>query len=340
MYYSSVLQGKAAFEKLKGEFPDERVLLSQSNLRRLDIQGFDMSGGDLGFSNLRGTNASGAVFSNATLVFCDCSGLNLRGARLQNADMRGAKMRGADVRKADMRGVIVRTVESTDSNGKIKKWAVNLSHVRGMTQSQLDSMIGDQQTIIPDGLKRPEAWLAPEAIEELSLSHLEQALALEVEHEHQAELRDAQPQFELVAKTLLLSIRSEVDEELRRLKTRNFFEDDLSKAENDRQITFLANIADNTAKMFEVVSADPEEAGDPSVFKTLLKEYGDEVLSFLAGSKGEFVEGGVRLSLIATISALAGVAGYVVPIAAVAYFGGDKIRSLIPDVTKLRFPGI
>jgi hypothetical protein len=66
-------------------------------------------------------------------------GANLLVTGLKRADLRGANLRGADLGGADLRGV-------------------NLREARGLAQEQVNQMIGDQETTLPEHLECPELW--------------------------------------------------------------------------------------------------------------------------------------------------------------------------------------
>ena len=70
-----------------------------------------------------------ANFKGATFRGADLSGANLAHANLDGADMTGAKM-------------TITSIKGTD-----------LTHVKGLTQGQLDTACGDAETKAPAGLQ-------------------------------------------------------------------------------------------------------------------------------------------------------------------------------------------
>ncbi|MGH2719588.1 MAG: pentapeptide repeat-containing protein [Actinomycetota bacterium] len=88
----------------------------------------------------RGREYRGADLAGAKLAGADLRAANLRGATLIGARLRGADLRLADLTGADLRGADVA--------------AANLSDSLFLTQSQLDSALGDRETAVPP-------WLAP-----------------------------------------------------------------------------------------------------------------------------------------------------------------------------------
>jgi uncharacterized protein YjbI with pentapeptide repeats len=89
--------------------------------------------------DLHGANFDGA---NATLMcmsFANFRGASFRGTILDAANLASAKLDGADMTGARTR---ITSFLGTD-----------LTHVKGLTQSQLDSACGDAKTKVPAGMK-------------------------------------------------------------------------------------------------------------------------------------------------------------------------------------------
>ncbi len=129
----------------------------------------DLGGADLGGEVLLGAVLERAVLRRAdleradlreaVLLGADLGGAVLRGANLWGADLRAADLAGADLRGADLGGADVRSVLAApgiNNGGGAAK--TDLSTAFGLSQDQLDSMIGDSGTLIPDHLKRPAHW--------------------------------------------------------------------------------------------------------------------------------------------------------------------------------------
>jgi uncharacterized protein YjbI with pentapeptide repeats len=100
--------------------------LARARTRRQEIV---RRGADLVGKNLRGADLRGANLRGACLI-----GADLRGADLRMADLTGADMRGADLGGADLSGCIF------------------------LTQSQLDSAMGNLDTKVPAVRSRPGHW--------------------------------------------------------------------------------------------------------------------------------------------------------------------------------------
>lgn len=91
--------------------------------------GRDHRGGDLAGRDLQRADLRGAVLVGTCLI-----GADLSGASLQGADLRGADLRGADLR------------------------AANLTDAIFLTQSQVESAHGDEETQLPTSVTRPTHW--------------------------------------------------------------------------------------------------------------------------------------------------------------------------------------
>ncbi|WP_346896407.1 pentapeptide repeat-containing protein [uncultured Roseibium sp.] len=156
--------------------------LRGANLQEADLQEANLQGADLLGADLQGADLQEAKLQEANLLRADLQGADLRGADLQGADLRGAnlqeaKLQEADLRRADLQGADlqganlqeanlqeadIRSLKSalpTKNAGK-----ADFTLALGVTQSQLDTMIGDTGVLLPDHLKHPEHW--PEWYEE------------------------------------------------------------------------------------------------------------------------------------------------------------------------------
>ena len=78
-------------------------------------------------------------------------------AFLDEADLRGAQLFGVDLSDAFLQGADCRTVVTFEGERRI----TILSRAIGLTQKQLDDMIGDRGVIIPAHLTYPEHWPEP-----------------------------------------------------------------------------------------------------------------------------------------------------------------------------------
>ncbi len=104
--------------------------LQHANLDKADLQGADISRANLQGAQLWRANLQGAYLSLA----------NLQDARLGQANLQGALLAEANFQRAIL-------------------WRANLKGATHVTQEQLNSAFGDDQTILPEGLTRPAHWL-------------------------------------------------------------------------------------------------------------------------------------------------------------------------------------
>lgn len=81
----------------------------------------------------------GAKLAGIDLRGCDLRGALLLGADLRRCDLRGADLIGADLRAADLRGA-------------------DLSTALYVTEPQVAAARGNDQTRLPDGVRRPAGW--------------------------------------------------------------------------------------------------------------------------------------------------------------------------------------
>lgn len=103
-----------------------------------------LAGADLTNQCVKDGNVEGADFDHARLVlmcmsFADFKGATFRGADLSGANLAHAKLDGADLTGAKLN---ITSIKGTD-----------LTHVKGLTQSQLDAACGDADTKVPAGMQ-------------------------------------------------------------------------------------------------------------------------------------------------------------------------------------------
>src|ERR1700760_2849473 len=110
----------------------------------VDCVGCNLRGADLTNTCVKEHNLTGANFdgANATLMcmsFANFTNASFRGTELSGANLAGAKMDGADLTGAK---TSITSFLGTD-----------LTHVKGLTQKQLDVACSDAKTKLPAGLK-------------------------------------------------------------------------------------------------------------------------------------------------------------------------------------------
>ncbi len=111
---------------------------------------------------LHGANFSAANFREANLGWC-----SFRSSEFYFADLSRARISGSDFSSANVHsarfhetvavsGVGVQITGGGATNHTIRQ--TDLSGTSGLTQDQLESMLGDSHTMIPQQLRRPDHW--------------------------------------------------------------------------------------------------------------------------------------------------------------------------------------
>ncbi|AOR29750.1 hypothetical protein BFF78_00370 [Streptomyces fodineus] len=142
----------------------EEASLIGAHLEGATLDGAHLEGATLTGTHLKGATMYGAWLAGASLREADLERANLTGAWLPNATLsaggaldvetgqwrqfEGARLHGTHLKDAQLQG--------THLEG------VDLSHVRGLTQSQLGYAHGDEATLLPEGLTRPASWNPPD----------------------------------------------------------------------------------------------------------------------------------------------------------------------------------
>lgn len=140
------------------------VMLQWPDLRGADLQEAKLQWAELLWANLRGANLQwadlqGAELWRASLQGAGLRGANLRGAELWRANLQGADLRGANLQEAKLQEANARSVWPAGADKQLEP-PIAQTDLRGsgLTQNQLDAMIGDSATLIPDDLHRPAHW--------------------------------------------------------------------------------------------------------------------------------------------------------------------------------------
>jgi uncharacterized protein YjbI with pentapeptide repeats len=131
--------------------------LSKAKLSKAKLIGADLRGAHLSEAILIGVNLSGVDLFRADLSKAKLWGADLRGANLGEADLRGANLRGADLSKADLRGADLCGADLSRAHLS----GADLSGAMGLTQVQVDSAWGGEDTKLPEELARPKHWAQP-----------------------------------------------------------------------------------------------------------------------------------------------------------------------------------
>jgi uncharacterized protein YjbI with pentapeptide repeats len=137
----------AEVERITGEPPQ--------TLARIDVPALHRRAADVlrrvSTAARAGLSSTGAELAGADLVGADLCARDLRGANLRGASLVGARLSGVDLTLADLTGADLR---GADLRG------ADLGGALFLTQAQLDSALGDGQTVVPEARHLPRHWLA------------------------------------------------------------------------------------------------------------------------------------------------------------------------------------
>ena len=138
------------FEQAGRLSSDGRMPLHRANLREANLSRADLRGADLQRANL----------PRAQLWRADLQGANLQEANMRKVHLEGANLRGANLQRADLLGAEVTSFgySAVGSNDTGTAEYTDLSTALNLSQTQLDTMKGDSETLLPDGLTRPDHW--------------------------------------------------------------------------------------------------------------------------------------------------------------------------------------
>jgi uncharacterized protein YjbI with pentapeptide repeats len=143
-----------------------------ANLKGADVNGAELTGIHLNRANLDGadlsrTNMAGAVLTGASLRNANLAYARLDAVRMAGADFTGANLSGANLRMLEYvegtnfagvtaRGTVFRhaylsrvNIAGADFSG------ADFTRSKGLTNKQLATACGDENTILPPGLKIP-----------------------------------------------------------------------------------------------------------------------------------------------------------------------------------------
>jgi hypothetical protein len=144
------------FEKQVADGVDTRLDLARCHLARVNLIGLHFENALLHESCLEGATLEGTYFNGARLFEAHFENASLLSAHLEEAELWGAHFEGALLPHAHFKRAVL---SGTHLDG------ADLEYANGLTQEQLDSAIGDEKTIIPEGLSRPdnERWRGSQA---------------------------------------------------------------------------------------------------------------------------------------------------------------------------------
>jgi uncharacterized protein YjbI with pentapeptide repeats len=159
------LEGADLFEARLERADLNEARLEGANFGAARLEGADLvrarlKGADLFMARLEGADLGGAHLVGANFGEARLEGANLFRARLEGAELFRARLEGADLRYANFRGsrnwtgasILATPAQFADFRG-----------AQGLTQDQLDQMVGNGQTLLPDTgtLTIPSCWKTP-----------------------------------------------------------------------------------------------------------------------------------------------------------------------------------
>ena len=142
----------------------QRAYLPGANLQgayliEANLQGANLQGADLPRANLIEANLQGADLQEANLIEAQLQRANLIEAQLQGAYLLGAllqraQLQRANLQDADLQGANLLWANLQDANLQ----GANLTEARNLTQDQIDTACGDENTKLP---ANPEGLIPP-----------------------------------------------------------------------------------------------------------------------------------------------------------------------------------
>jgi uncharacterized protein YjbI with pentapeptide repeats len=134
----------------------ERARLGNAHLEKAQLRNAHLEGARLRNAHLEGADLRGAHLEGAILAGAHLDGADLRVAHLQGADLQGAHLEGAILgpEGSDLEGA---HLEGADLEGAHLEGAY-LATAKGLVQDQITRASGNSETILPQGLTRPEHW--------------------------------------------------------------------------------------------------------------------------------------------------------------------------------------
>jgi uncharacterized protein YjbI with pentapeptide repeats len=116
----------------------QKAELGDANLQKADFEGAtlveaNLQGADLKQANLKQTDLRGANLQDANLTYAQLQNANLEETDLMWADLKGANIEGANLNGTYLRGA-------------------DLSGTVGMTPSQLNQAVIDENTLLPSSV--------------------------------------------------------------------------------------------------------------------------------------------------------------------------------------------
>ena len=130
------------------------VDLTRGRLKYAKFQHSDLSNG-----RFRGAKLFGAYLDTSCCENADFRGAHLVEAWLRSARLVSARLDGAHLERADLTGANLTNARLTGATlGSAIICGAGLGNAIGLTQEQVESARGDDRTVLPMSLRRPESW--------------------------------------------------------------------------------------------------------------------------------------------------------------------------------------
>lgn len=127
-----------------------RACLEEMTFDNILLDNFDLRVCKLSRCDFTSTTFAGANFIGAHMNQVNLQGALLNRANLIDTDLTAANLQGADFAQADLSGAILK-----DAN----ICGAHFEDAENLSQEQIDSAKGDEETKLPPGIERPASWL-------------------------------------------------------------------------------------------------------------------------------------------------------------------------------------
>ncbi len=154
MLYEADLEGAVLYDANLQEAILYNANLQETILCDANLQGANFEGSNLPGANLIGSNLRGAKLIGANLEGILLSTANLEHANLYEANLQDANLYEANLQQANLSGTNLEAVIFQKAN----LCGANLSRSENLESEQLELVIGDRTTILPEYLEIPQHW--------------------------------------------------------------------------------------------------------------------------------------------------------------------------------------
>jgi uncharacterized protein YjbI with pentapeptide repeats len=129
----------------------QHAFLNDANLSGANLVNTNLSKAYLSYANLAGTNLAGANLAGANLSNANLSNANLRSAHLSNAHSSNVNLSYANLSSADLAGADLENVEFRGASlDRTDLKGVDLRKVKHLNMSQIENVLIDEKTVLPE----------------------------------------------------------------------------------------------------------------------------------------------------------------------------------------------